>query len=214
MRISLMWALPALLFPVACASANMWVGGPDSSEWTRLGGEGHVYDFERATGTSGYADFTLDDFDGALARSVVFTSEQGTRGTSNFGGTGNIGLSEVRFHTTELSRGMQWVRSHPFYISGLLPRPESFDMGTCREAGLNTLLAWKPRDGYYFDQAAEADEPWHYHIYEYRYGDTPEAVVDHVRGYLEQYPGCTGLRFGDEPQVSESKKEDRCPWSA
>jgi len=100
-------------------------------------------------------------------------------------------------------RGKEWIRTHPFYISGLLLRPESFNASTYLGAGLNTLLAWKPREGYYFAQGARANIPWHYHIYHERYGQTPAEVFSHVQGYVENYPGCTGLQFGDEPQVEQ-----------
>lgn len=95
-------------------------------------------------------------------------------------------------------RGKQWVRSHPFYISGLTQVDTRYEVDAYRGAGLNTLLAWKPREGL-FEKSVAGDMPWHYHIHRDRYGTTPEEIVAHARAFVEKYPGCTGLMFGDEP---------------
>ena len=73
-------------------------GGADPGEWTRLGGADHVFSFERATGESDYIGFDAADFAGATAKHVVFTALSGDGGVANFGGSGNAGLAEVRFH--------------------------------------------------------------------------------------------------------------------
>jgi hypothetical protein len=102
-------------------------------------------------------------------------------------------------------RGRRWVRSHPFYLSGLTQTPERYDVSVYRAAGLNTLLAWKPGEGL-FAKSAAVGLPWHYHIYHTRYGETPDEVVAHAREIVEKYPGCTGLMFGDEPSQAAMEK--------
>lgn len=102
-------------------------------------------------------------------------------------------------------RGKQWIRSHPFYISGLTQVPARYKVDAFKGAGLNTLLAWKPREGL-FEKSVQADIPWHYHIHHERYGQTPQQVVAHVKKILAQYPGCTGLMFGDEPSQASMDK--------
>ena len=45
----------------------------------------------------------------------------------------------------KIGRGKSWVHSHPFWISGLTQNGALYDVVEYRGAGLNTLLAWKPR---------------------------------------------------------------------
>lgn len=45
----------------------------------------------------------------------------------------------------KIGRGKSWGRSHPFWISGLTQNGALKDVIEYRGAGLNTLLAWKPR---------------------------------------------------------------------
>jgi len=104
--------------------------------------------------------------------------------------------------------GRQWVRSHPFMTMGLTQVPRRFDTHTYEGAGLNTLLAWKPRTGL-FEKAVKAGIPWHYHIHHTRYGETPEQIVAHAKQFVAQYPGCTGLMFGDEPNQAQMEKFGR-----
>ena len=72
-------------------------GGPEPADWARLGGPDAVHGFPRAAGSGDYTGFDLD-FDGAEAKAVVFTAETSDRGVANFGNTGNIALSELRFY--------------------------------------------------------------------------------------------------------------------
>jgi hypothetical protein len=95
-------------------------------------------------------------------------------------------------------RGKQWVRSHPFYISGLTQVDDRYEVDAYRGAGLNTLLAWKPREGL-FEKSVSSGMPWHYHIHRDRYGKTPQEIIAHAKAFVEKYPGCTGFMFGDEP---------------
>lgn len=93
-------------------------------------------------------------------------------------------------------RGHQWVRTHPFYISGLVQN--RFDLNTYRGAGLNTLLMWKPREAI-LAEASAGGLPWHFHIYnDDRYGKTIEERVAYTKQLVEKYPGCTGFQYGDE----------------
>lgn len=101
--------------------------------------------------------------------------------------------------------GKRWIRSHPFYISGLTQVPDRYEVEMYKAAGLNTLLAWKPREGL-FEKSAAAGIPWHYHIHHTRYGETPDEVVAHAKKLLDKYPGCTGLMFGDEPNQAIMEK--------
>ena len=165
----------------------------DGADWLRLG------DFEipEATGESDYAGSVVANFGGASAKYVTITA----KADAPHWGANNIGLSEVRFHLAQENRGWQWVRTHPTYLSGLLQIPDIFNVNRFRNSGLNTLLPWKLRDGVYFREAAEGGMSWHFHIHsEGQYGQTPEEVVAAMRQYVEEYPGCTGFQYGDEPQ--------------
>ena len=102
-------------------------------------------------------------------------------------------------------RGRRWVRSHPFYISGLTQVPKRYEVDVYKAAGLNTLLAWKPREGL-FEKSAVAGMPWHYHIHRDRYGETPEEGVAHAKSIVAKYAGCTGLLFGDEPNQAAMER--------
>jgi hypothetical protein len=60
----------------------------DANEWMQLGG---VHEFARAPGTEGYIHNTEISFDGAVAKYVKINAN------SNWGGTAQFSLSEVRF---------------------------------------------------------------------------------------------------------------------
>jgi len=76
-------------------------GGPDQSEWIRLGGSGKVFSFLEAPNDDSYTGFIAADFGDVSARSVVFTARDGQAGVANFDGTSGLGLSEVRFYLGE-----------------------------------------------------------------------------------------------------------------
>jgi len=72
-------------------------GGPDPSEWTRLGGPDAVHSFPQASHEDDYEGFQLP-FNGVMANSVVFTAQTSDAGVANFGGSGNVAMSEIRFY--------------------------------------------------------------------------------------------------------------------
>jgi len=72
-------------------------GGADPAEWTRLGGPDAVQSFPQASHEDDYLGFELD-LGGADIKSVVFTALTSDSGVANFGGSGNVALSEVRFY--------------------------------------------------------------------------------------------------------------------
>ena len=47
----------------------------------------------------------------------------------------------------EFSRGTRWVRSHPFTTMALTIDPATFDPAEYEGANLNTVLAWKAKEG-------------------------------------------------------------------
>lgn len=109
----------------------------------------------------------------------------------------------------KLSRGHQWIRSHPFWISALTQNGKLYEVDEYRTAGLNTLLAWDPRP-LLFQKSVDASFPIHYHIHQ-NHGETVEDYVQHVRQLVQKYPGCTGLLFYDEPRVpAMTKVRDVC----
>ena len=103
-----------------------------------------------------------------------------------------------------LGRGKRWVRSHPFWISGLTQSEALYEVDEYRGAGLNTLLAWDPRP-ILFEKSVAAGFPIHYHLHQ-NHGETEQDYVDHVHELVEKYPGCTGLLFWDEPQLPVMEK--------
>jgi len=105
-------------------------GGEDPSNWTRLGGPDAVHSFLQAPGDNNYTGFDLD-FGGVDAKAVIFTALTSDRGTANFGGSGNIALSEVRF-----------------YIGGVACSPGDADAdGDVNDDDLSWLLAhWGSED--------------------------------------------------------------------
>ena len=98
----------------------------------------------------------------------------------------------------ELTRGMRWVRSHPFTLMALTINPKTFHVQQYRDqAGLNTLLAWKPFEDL-FKKAVAAELPWHMHVYPHPNGldDQRKALI---RRLYDSYPGSTGCMVWDEP---------------
>ena len=59
-----------------------------------------------------------------------------------------------------LSRGAQWVRTHPFTIMGLSILNEPVDAEQYRDAGMSAMLAWRPRESV-LAPAAKIGLPWH-----------------------------------------------------
>ena len=104
----------------------------------------------------------------------------------------------------ELGRGKQWVRSHHFYLSGLTQNQKLYQVAQYRGAGLNTLLAWDPWDEL-FQKSVDAGLSYHYHMHQ-NHGETVADYVAHVRKIVEEYPGCTGVLFHDEPQLPVMNK--------
>ena len=103
-----------------------------------------------------------------------------------------------------LSRGKKWVRSNPFWISGLTQSESLYDVDMYRGAGLNTLLAWDPKP-ILFEKSVAGGLPIHYHLHQ-NIGETEQEKVEHVRELVEKYPGCTGVLFWDEPQLPVMEK--------
>ena len=99
-----------------------------------------------------------------------------------------------------LSRGLKWVRSHPFTIMALTISPATFDVAHYRDgAGLNTMLPWKPKTDLFVKAAAEG-LPWHYHQRRHLDGLTDE-LKEQFHKLHGTYPGCTGWMVWDEPQT-------------
>ncbi len=103
-----------------------------------------------------------------------------------------------------LSRGAEWVRSHPFTIMGLTIVERPFDVELYRKAGFSSLLAWKPRDEI-LRPAAEAGLPWHQHLYVGTRNSGPfsEENREEMRRIARQYPGGIGWLINDEPGRGE-----------
>ena len=74
----------------------------DGNNWSLLDGGGlggpGEHTFLQAPGADGYPGFDLS-FDGVAASSVVFTVLANEGSVKNFGGSGNVGMSEIRFFT-------------------------------------------------------------------------------------------------------------------
>ena len=75
-------------------------GGSDPGDWTQLvgDGEGGAQTFPEASGEEDYEGFFLP-FGGVDAGSVVFTVLRNESFVKNHTDSGNVGLSEVRFHS-------------------------------------------------------------------------------------------------------------------
>ncbi len=95
--------------------------------------------------------------------------------------------------------GKQWVRSHPFMISGLNQRAVHLDVDEYRAAGLNTLSAWWDSTAAQTAIAAAGDLPWHAHV-ETRYG---LARALNKIDQIGQSAGGTGWLIQDEPPLEE-----------
>jgi len=97
--------------------------------------------------------------------------------------------------------GKQWVRSHPFTLMALTQRPEAVLDDKYREAGLNTMLAWKPRDGL-FEAAVRQGLPWHFNVNKRneRLTDELKAQID---GLMTRFEGGAGFLVFDEPKLLE-----------
>jgi hypothetical protein len=104
----------------------------------------------------------------------------------------------------DISRGKRWVRSHPFWLSGLTQNPSLYEVEGYRGAGLNTLLAWDPKP-LLFEKSAAGDLPIHYHMHQ-NAGTTTQDYINHVRGLTDKHPGMTGVLFYDEPRVPAMKQ--------
>ena len=99
-----------------------------------------------------------------------------------------------------LTRGMRWVRSHPFTLMALTITPTTFDVAHYRDgAGLNTMLPWKAKTELFVKAAAEG-LPWHYHQRPHHDGLTDE-LKRQFHQLHDTYPGCTGWMVWDEPQT-------------
>jgi len=108
--------------------------------------------------------------------------------------------SAVAQEHRQLSRGIEWVRSHPFTLMALTITPTTFDVAHYRDgAGLNTMLPWKVKTDLFVKAAAEG-LPWHYHQRRH-----PDGLTDELKAQFQKlhdtYPGCTGWMVWDEPQT-------------
>lgn len=98
--------------------------------------------------------------------------------------------------------GQRWVRSHPFTLMALTQRGEVIEQNKLyAQAGLNTMLAWKDREGI-FKGAARDKLPWQYHL-DHRRGPLSDELKAYVDGLLRQYPGGEGILLWDEPKGNE-----------
>ena len=101
----------------------------------------------------------------------------------------------------ELGRGHRWVRSHPFTIMALTILADKLNARQYRDANMNTLLAWKARDGL-LQKAVKEGLPWQLHIYPHREGLT-EKLKANIKRLYDTYPGCTGWMVWDEPKRTQ-----------
>jgi len=101
----------------------------------------------------------------------------------------------------ELGRGHRWVRSHPFTTMALTILEAKLNARQYGQANLNTLLAWKARDGL-LEKAVKEGLPWQLHIYPHPEGLTEKLKADLKRLY-DTYPGCTGWMVWDEPKRTQ-----------
>ena len=97
--------------------------------------------------------------------------------------------------------GQQWVRTHPFTLMALTQRPEAVADTKYRDAGLNTMLAWKKREGM-LEAAVRQGIPWHFHVNK-RYEKLSDELKADVQGLFERYEGGTGILVFDEPKLPE-----------
>jgi hypothetical protein len=97
--------------------------------------------------------------------------------------------------------GRQWVRSHPFTLMALTQRPEAVADDKYKEAGLNTMLAWKKREGM-LDAAIRQGIPWHFHVNK-RYEKLSDELKADVQALFDGYKGGTGILVFDEPKLPE-----------
>ena len=128
--------------------------------------------------------------------------------------------------------GKRWVRSHPFTLMGLVLRGEGVADDKYVEAGFNTMLIWKGREGI-FEGAVRMGLSWHFHLYksalagevrgerldewadmgpsgmakelERTRPDPMEGQKEPVKELRETYPGCGGFIVWDEPIRPEMK---------
>ncbi|MCK5642292.1 MAG: hypothetical protein KAJ19_15910, partial [Gammaproteobacteria bacterium] len=117
-----------------------------------------------------------------------------------------------RFRSLKLARfpeasdtGWPWVESHPFTIQGLTMVPAYLDGTEYLDAGMNTLLIWKGREGL-FQTAVQYGLPWHYYAIYKQLQMTPLEYEVYVAGkkalaqqLYQNYPGGTGFQYWDEP---------------
>lgn len=94
--------------------------------------------------------------------------------------------------------GLQWVRSHPLTIMGVCQIEQTFDVDEYKAAGMNHLLAWKPRKGL-LGPAQQAELPHFIHLYG-KEGVTDE-FTSRVKQIQSDYPTAAGIIVNDEPSL-------------
>ncbi|MHB9071531.1 MAG: SGNH/GDSL hydrolase family protein [Sedimentisphaerales bacterium] len=103
--------------------------------------------------------------------------------------------------------GRQWVRSHPFQIMSLVTIDDTFDANVYADAGMNTVLVWKGREGI-LNKTAAKGLPWHFKpLAKYNDANHPETKnpltqerMDWSLQFYKKYPSCEGFLVMDEPR--------------
>jgi hypothetical protein len=111
-------------------------------------------------------------------------------------------FSATAQETRDPNFGRQWVADNPFTLNALCLTTIAFDLDEYKQAGMNSLLSWKPRTTF-LEQAKAAQYPIHVHQYA-REGATPEFQAK-VSKQIEEYPTIQGIIINDEPKLSQMR---------
>ena len=94
--------------------------------------------------------------------------------------------------------GRQWIRRHPFTLTGLVIQNKEFDIKRYQQASFNSVLVWKLRAPI-LEATVRAGMPWHCHLYA-KQGATEE-FQNSINNLIEKYPGNIACIVNDEPQL-------------
>jgi hypothetical protein len=132
----------------------------------------------------------------------------------------DLSLAGKRLVARSATIGHEYVQSHPLTTMGLVQLEETFVPAQYKDqAGLNTLLAWKPRLGL-APTAAAAGMPWHMQVYRKINADDPNYAApftDEIKNLSRQIynsaPGNAGWMMWDEPRRQHFEKiADGANW--
>ena len=112
--------------------------------------------------------------------------------------------------TSELPRGIRWIRSHPVTIYAMCVIDTPLDTDQYQQAGLGPVMIWKTKKNI-VEPVVKAGLPWHTHIRVGRQGRPRlnEELKEKWRQFFAQNPGAQGILVNDEVKGEEALRITR-----